>query len=161
MCKGRLLWFNHSQKPGPTQLGSISCSLRKTNSITPIPPFLLLRPSLYTDHHAICSERNMSMKYLLDQMRQAVLVVSPPNCLCSPSLLTTHWLVVPGEKKPWLCKHCSAVAITSLCFQHCFQHKPKMQSHRSYCDENGHYSSQNQHRPQDNQCRIQRRWIYT
>ena len=29
------------------------------------------------------------------------------------------------QKRPWLCKHCSAVTKTSLCYQHCFSTNPK------------------------------------
>lgn len=101
-------------------------------------------------------------KYLLGQMGSTLTVVSPPKCLCSPSLLTTHWQgAVGSKKKPWLCKHCSAAAIKSLYFQHYFQHKSKMKSHTSCCDADGLYCSQNQPRARDNQCWTKRRQMYT
>lgn len=41
-----------------------------------------------------------------------------------------------------LCKCCSVVTKTSLCYQHGFQQKSKTQPQSSYCEENSLYSSQ-------------------
>lgn len=52
------------------------------------------------------------VEYLFGQFGSAVVAVSPPNLLPIPSLLV-------GENL-WLCKCCSAVAKTFVCYQHCF-----------------------------------------
>lgn len=59
-------------------------------------PFLLL-PPLYTEHDAIFSRRDTSMKYLLES---AVLVVSPPKSLCSPACSLLTGRMVSSRKSP-------------------------------------------------------------
>lgn len=53
------------------------------------------------------------------QMRSDVSAVSPSSHLPTPSLLTGR-MVWRAEKASMLCKHCSAIAKTSVCYWHCF-----------------------------------------
>ena len=64
---------------------------------------------------------------------------------CAPPSLLAGGVGGEATKSLALCKHCSAIAKTSLCYQHCFQHKSKMLPHTSYYEENYLYPSQNQH----------------
>jgi len=62
------------------------------------------------------------MEYLFGQFGSAVLAVSPPNFLTTPSLFTKG-AEREKEKVLTLCKHCSATARTLLCYQCCFSHR--------------------------------------
>lgn len=55
-------------------------------------------------------------------LESAVQAVSPPSLLCTPSPLAGG---VRSRKGLDLCKHCSAIRKTFLCYQHCFQDKSK------------------------------------
>lgn len=65
--------------------------------------FPLLLPQLY-----MLNSMLSGVECPLGQLESAVLIETPPNCLCTPSLLAggVGW----GAKKPCLYKHCSAVA---------------------------------------------------
>ena len=67
------------------------------------------------------------MEYPFGQLGSAVPAASPPSFLCTPSLLAGG-VVRETEKALTLCKHCSAITKTSLCYQHCFRHKCKTYS---------------------------------
>lgn len=64
------------------------------------------------------------MGYLFYQWRSAVPAVSLPTFLWLLSLITGK-AVQETEKVLTLCKHCSATAIMSLCYQHSFGCKSK------------------------------------
>lgn len=71
------------------------------------------------------------MEYSLSQFGLAVLVVSPPTLLPTPSLLASgaEW---GGKKKALtMCQHCSAVTATSMCYQHCWGHISKTQHYQA------------------------------
>lgn len=64
--------------------------------------------------------------------------------LFQPYSLTTF---PQAEKVLSLCKHCSAVTKSSLCFQHFSSTNPKYSTMpASYCDKHYFYPNQNQHR---------------
>jgi len=72
-----------------------------------------------------------------------IALVRAASCLgCVPSQLLLHpgllagGVVCEAEKALTLCKHSPAITKTSLCYQHCFQHKSKTQPRTSYCEEN-------------------------
>jgi len=94
--------------------------LGKTNTVTlNVPPLSSFFPQLYT-----LSRMSYGMGYPLGQLGSALPAVSPPSSSCTPSLLAGG--VVRGAGKALtLCKHCSAIAKTPLCYQCCFQHKSK------------------------------------
>lgn len=66
----------------------------------------------------------LDMDYLFGHFRLVIPAVSTPSLLPSPSLL--HGLETEGatKKVSVLCKHCSAVAKTLVCPQHCHKSKP-------------------------------------
>ena len=104
----------------------------------------------YIATHSLLSGRMLStmsysMEYPFAQLGSAVPAMFPPNFLCNPIPLAGG-VVWGAEKNLSLCNHCSAVTKTSLCYQRCFQHKSKTQSHTSYYRKNGLYPHQNQHR---------------
>lgn len=83
--------------------------------ITPsVPPLILLPPGLYPEH---------GLGYPWGQSGSPVLAASPPNSLCTPSL-------VPGgdtrsRKGLGAVQRLLRDNKTSLCYQPCVQHKPK------------------------------------
>lgn len=87
-------------------------------------------PSLVTEtwedkhHHSelyVLSVMPHIQEYPLDQLGWAVLPVSPPNCLCTPSLLSggVGW---EATKALALWEHCSAIMKISPYHPHYFQH---------------------------------------
>jgi len=58
------------------------------------------------------------------QLGSAALSVPLPSFWGTLSLLAGR-AAGEAEKALKLCKHCSAIAKTPLCYQHCFRHKPK------------------------------------
>jgi len=62
--------------------------------------------------------------YPSGQLGSAVPPGSPPSFLCTPSLLAgkATWGAL---KALTLCKYCSVITKTSLCYQHCSQQNPK------------------------------------
>ena len=74
--------------------------------------------------HPVLSPSTMShgMEHPLGQWGSAVAAVSPPSFSCTPSLLAGR-AVWEADKALMLWKHCSEVTKTSLCYQHCLQHK--------------------------------------
>ena len=83
------------------------------------PPASFFFPQLY-----MLNMMSYGLEYPLGQLGSAVPAVSPPNSLCPPSLLTGG-VGEEAEKPLALCEHCSEIAKTSLCYQHCFQHRSK------------------------------------
>jgi len=63
----------------------------------------------------------------------AVLTMSPPKILPSPSLLEVVGNV--GETALMLCKHCSAEVKTLMCYQHLSSYQYKAQQHEGCCQE--------------------------
>jgi len=90
---------------------------------------LLLSPAFIAKHDVIRSG------IPLWSVGSVVLVVSSPNFLCTPSLLTggAEW---ETETTMTLCKHCSAVTKTFLRYQRCFRHKSKVWHTVSTYEEN-------------------------
>ena len=117
-------------QPSPGQQGSITmCNGdlgRQTPSLQMSPPSFFF-PQLY-----MLGMTSYGLEYRLGQLGSAV---SPPGSLCPPSLLAGG-VGGEAEKASALCEHCSAITKSSLCYQHCFQHKCKTQLHASYCEEN-------------------------
>ena len=81
-------------------------------------------PSFFFPQLCMLSMLSYGMEYPFGQLGSAVPAVSPPNFLCTPSLLAggVGW---GAEKALTQCEHCSAVTKTSLNYQHCFQHYSK------------------------------------
>ena len=97
-------------QPSPVKQGSItrnSCLGSQTPSLRrlPLPPS---SPTLYAEHDAI---------WCGTSLWSAVLTVSPPNFLCTLSLLAggAAW---ETEEALNLCKHCSAITKILVCYQH-------------------------------------------
>lgn len=115
--------------------------LRKTNTITPNVPLLLLLPTtLCTEHDVTSSEISLWS-----------LGIPYPGC---DRLLLPTFHVPPTSLPAWpykmqkrahLCKPCSAITKTSLYYQLNVLHKSKTQSHNSYCEESKLHPSPNQH----------------
>jgi len=100
-------------------------------------------PSFFFSPLCMLSMTSYGMESPFGQWGSAVLAVSPPIFFCTPSLLAGG-VLGRADKTLTLCKDCSAVTKTSLCYQHCFQHKSKTLPPTSYYEEN--YPSQNQHK---------------
>lgn len=62
------------------------------------------------------------IEYSFSSSRSAILAVSPPSFLCTPSLFSGS----RAEKSLTLCKHHSATTNTSVCYQHYLHHKSKI-----------------------------------
>jgi len=83
----------------------------------------------------------------------AVLAVSPLSFWCTTSLLIGR--AAPEVKKSLaLCKHCSATTKTSVCYQHCFSPKAKVQHCTKCYEENQHHPSWKQDSQLSNQLEI-------
>lgn len=70
----------------------------------------------------LLSTTSYSMEYPFVRLGSADPAVSPPNLLPTPNLLTagTEW---ETKKVLMLCKRCSAIAKTRVCYQHWFGHE--------------------------------------
>lgn len=79
-----------------------------------VPPFLLLPPTLHTEH---------GLDYPFGQLGSRVLAVFPPDLPDSPNFLTS----VAIQRALALCKPCLAIANTSLYYQLCVRHKSRAQ----------------------------------
>lgn len=123
-------------------------------------------------HHipwAGCSGQQGSTKPSSDLRRQTpslnitLFLLLPPRCLCwawsgiflGPVGISCHSSVPPSSlweaAKPLaLCKLCSAITTTSLCYQHCFQHKSKTNPETSYCEEVNYVPAKTSPQPQQN-----------
>jgi len=108
--------FNHLQESRALShvTGRRMPSLRTSTLPSSFHSFILLSMMSYGVEH-LCGQLAVS---------PAVPAVSPPNFLCTPSPLAGG-AELEAEKAFTLCEHCSAMTKTSLCYQHCFQHKCK------------------------------------
>lgn len=89
-----------------------------------------LSPSSYTPHPnshiLLLSITSYAMRHPFGQLGSAVPAPSPPSILPTPRVLTevAKW---EREKALMLCKDCSSIAKTVICYQHWFGHQPKIQ----------------------------------
>ena len=108
-------------QPSPGKQGTITHNSylgRQMPSLWTSPPSFFF-PPLY-----MLSMTSYGMEYPSGQLGSAVPAVSPPNSLCTPSVLAGG-AVSEAEETLTLCKHCSAITKTSMYYQHCLQHKSK------------------------------------
>lgn len=87
----------------------------------------------------LLSTMSYGIRYPFHQMGSAVPAVTPaPNFLFSLLAAKPAW---ETEEALTLCKQCSAIAETLLCYQHCCGHKSKTQHHMSCSEESELYPS--------------------
>lgn len=130
-------------------------------------PSFLLPPALYAEHDALQSGMcyGLSEKAVLGRRLGSVISKVFSTLLdsvvlwislgafgdsCSGSVPSHHlvhswlpqwWVVWGAEKALTLCKSCSAIPETPLCYHPCFQYQSKAQLHTSHCGKNKLYLS--------------------
>ena len=102
---GRQVFSHLQESRAPSH---VTVTWEETNAITPNVPPSFFFPQLY-----MLSMTSYGLEYPCGQLGSAVPAVSPPNFLCTPSLLAggVGW---EAEKALTLRKHCSAITKTPL-----------------------------------------------
>lgn len=90
----------------------------------------------------LLSMTSISVEYCFGQFGSAVLIVSLPKLLLTPSLLGVEY---ETEEVLKLYKHCSAIAKSVVSYEHCFGHQQKTQQPMGCYEESYLHPSQTQY----------------
>ena len=119
----------------------LSILLWKTNSIT------MSVPTSFSFSLTFIAEHSITWVWSIPLVSLCQL-----SWLCPPSSLLTPRLFAGEGKAEWekekalmLCKHCSAIAKTLMCYQQGFNHKSRRQHHAGCREENKLYTGQTQY----------------